>query len=130
MGKYGDVALRATKLVQDGAPRSASDAWETAARAVFHGRLAAQKKGCPRSAYLGLCEEGLVRGVPAAPYTKSVDNKAYAMAAVQLLVRDPGLAEAGPGVLWNRVMNGRAMRANCQMDVVLTLWVHGLVRRA
>jgi hypothetical protein len=48
--------------------------------------VSAQKKGCPRGAFLGLCEEGLVKGIPAGNYTTSKDNKAYAVRAAELLI--------------------------------------------
>jgi hypothetical protein len=43
-----------------------------------------RKKDCPRGAFLGLCEEGLVKGIPAGKYTASKDNKAYAVRAAAL----------------------------------------------
>ena len=63
MGKYGNAALRATKLVQAGTFSSPREAWETAVHKEFPGRHAAQEKGCPRGSYLGICEEGLIVGV-------------------------------------------------------------------
>ena len=48
--------------------------------------VSAQKKGCPRGAFLGLCEDGLVKGIPAGNYTVSKDNKAYAVRAAELLI--------------------------------------------
>ena len=34
-----------------------------------------------RGAFLGLCEEGLVKGIPAGKYSASKDNKQYAVRA-------------------------------------------------
>ena len=127
VNKYGEVALRATELLRAAAYKSAREAWQAAAREVFPAQRASQMKACPRSAFLGLCEEGLVVGVPAGRYTTGGDNKEYAIEAVQLLVRDSSLAEAGPGSLWLRVMNSRDKVANSQMEVVLALWAHGLI---
>jgi hypothetical protein len=39
--------------------------WESAMEKLYPTSEAARKKGCPRGAYLGLCEEGLVKGIPA-----------------------------------------------------------------
>jgi hypothetical protein len=44
-----------------------------------------KKKGCPKGTFLGLCEEGLVKGIPKGNYTKSVKNKKYAIKAVTVL---------------------------------------------
>ena len=87
----------------------------------------AAKKACPRGAYLGLCEEGMVAGVLRGTYTRSKDNKQYAVRAAQLLQHNPGLATAGPEQLWDRVMEGNSKAHNSQMDVVLTLWQRGLL---
>jgi hypothetical protein len=129
MNKYAEVALRATKLMRASACASPVESWHLAAREVFPGKVPSQKKGCPKGAYLGLCEEGLVAGVPAGHYTKSRDNKAYAVEAVRLLVGEPGLASEGPSALWQRVMNGTLKAQNHQMDVVLALWAHDMIVR-
>lgn len=61
MGKYGDAAIKATKLYCDRSVPSPNSAWEKAVREVFES-TSSQQKGCPRCAYLGLCEEGEVFG--------------------------------------------------------------------
>lgn len=129
MGKYGDVALRATALVKERSCSSPVDAWETAARAEFVGKPAAQKKSCPKGTFLGLCEAGLVANVGRGSFTTSRDNKGYALKAVDLLRRDPSLASRGPTVLWNKVMDGTEKRPNSQMEVVLALWNQGVIAR-
>jgi hypothetical protein len=129
MAKYGDVAVRATGLLRT--PHTVPlDAWRAAAAEVFPGKRPAQKKACPRGAFLGLCEEGFVVGVPAGSYGAAEHNKGYAVEAVRLLIEDPRVAESGPTALWLRVMNGREKAANHQMDVVLTLWAHDLIVRS
>jgi len=128
MGKYGEAAIRATQLVTRGKCKSVSEAWNVAAREIFPNKLPAQKKGCPRGAFLGLCEEGLVSGVPTGMYTKSRDNKRYAVEAVHLLERQPDLA-VDHATLWKKIMKGKDKVENGQMDVVLTLWSRDLIAR-
>ena len=125
MSKYGEVAIRALKLTLSG--MSPHDSWEQIVKSMFPGKEASQKKGCPRGAFLGLCQAGLVRGVPAGDYTQSLDNKRYAIRAVELLSDNPSLAQAGPGRLWECVMNGEKKTHNSQMDVVLALWHNGFL---
>jgi hypothetical protein len=134
MGKYGRVALRATHLVRERSCRSPVEAWSVAVREVFPTSPTSQKKGCPKGAYLGLCEAGLVDRIPRGTYTDSEDNKAYAVEAVRLLLRDPSLADPGARdggalKLWMAVMNGECKTPNGQMDVVLALWSEGLIAR-
>jgi hypothetical protein len=119
------VALRATDINRAG--RRPADAWAEAAAEVFPDSPSSQVKGCPMGAFLGLCEEGRVAGVPVGGYTASRLNKQYALDAVRLLVAEPGIADLGPEELWRRVMDGRGKRANSQMEVVLGLWRAGRI---
>ncbi|WP_420125891.1 DUF6979 family protein [Longimicrobium sp.] len=127
INEYGDVAIRAVEKIRSGTVDSPRAAWNEAAREVFPGRIHRQQKGCPRGAFLGLCDEGLVRDVPAGSYSRSIDNKAYALRAVELLREAPELATKGRRTLWNRV-EAKAASHNSQMDVVLALHHNGLLK--
>jgi len=126
----GAVAIAAANLVKQhglGPP----EAWRRAVAATFAGP-SYQKMGSPKGAFLGLCEEGLVVGVPAVPpgtYTKSRKNKGYAVAAVNILQRTATPSSLHPDALWLDVLGGVWIKANGQMDVVLGLWNAGLIRR-
>jgi hypothetical protein len=87
----------------------------------------AREKGCPRGAFLGLCEEGLVKGIPAGRYTSSKDNKDYAVRAAALLTE--GKQNWSTSSLWRAVTNDPAKTHNSQMDVVLALWNNDLIVR-
>lgn len=97
--------------------------WESAMEKLYPASSAARKKGCPRGAYLGLCEEGLVKGIPVGRYTTSRDNKAYAFRAVALLTEGTQLRSTS--ALWRAVTNEKAH--NSQMDIVLALWNNDLI---
>lgn len=60
-------------------------------------------KCCPKSTFLGLCEDGQVSGIPAGKYIKSKLNKEYALLAVGFLQASPSLA-SDPLALWGKVM--------------------------
>lgn len=126
MGRYGETALRAIRLLLDNGVATPEEAWEKAAAEVFPQSPSSQEKACPKGAFLGLCEEGLVRGVKAGDYTHSVENKKYAVRALELLARDPSLANDDQ-LLWARVLNGERKAPNSQMDVVLSLWTANLI---
>lgn len=126
MGKYGEVALRATSYLKHQSVVTPQDAWRKAVKEVFPGSNSSQNKGCPRGAYLGLCEEGMVSGVPEGSYTRSCDNKRYAIDAVRALSRQPSLANDRIE-LWSRIMSGLIKKENSQMDVVVELWRAGLI---
>lgn len=88
---------------------------------------AARNKGCPRGAFLGLCEEGLVKGIPEGHYTAAKNNKAYAVRAAALLLE--GAQSWSIGSLWRAVADDPAKEHNSQMDIVLALWKNGLIVR-
>jgi hypothetical protein len=125
MQDYGDVAVSAAELARGGV--RPPEAWAQAARNIFPHSQSSQDKSCPRGAFLGLCEEGRLAGVAAGPYTRSRDNKRYALRAVDLLVGDPTLAEGRPTALWAQVVGGHVKAHNSQMHVVLALWRRGLL---
>jgi hypothetical protein len=100
---------------------------------LFANAAAARRKTCPREAFLGLCQAGLLAGVPASSCTisKSGKNRLYATVAVRLLRADPSLARASAIEIWRRVMKNvdadPEKAHNSQMDVVLALWTARLI---
>lgn len=67
-----------------------------------------------------------MKGIQPGIFTRSVDNKSYAIAALDLLRQ--GIRFAKPVDLWAGVMNGQRKAHNGQADVVLALWEAGLLR--
>lgn len=90
-----------------------------------------KEKACPRNAFLGLCEAGLVKGIKAGVYFKNKKenlNKKYAIKAVEILKENPSLSK---NELWDKVRERLALgekKHNSQMDVVLALWENNLIK--
>lgn len=126
MGKYGSAAIRATEIALQDVTADPKHAWSTATREIFPNSPSSQEKGCPKGAYLGLCSEGLVKGIAAGKYTNSIDNRRYAVEAVLALRENPSLA-SDPSLLWETIMDGTAKKQNSQTDVVISLWNNGLL---
>jgi len=127
MSKYGIAAVEAARLHTRRLARSPQDAWEQASSKLFSKGTPGQRKGCPRNAFLGLCEEGLVKGIEPGDYTRSQKNKRYAVDAVAILQRRPSLA-GNQNRLWSEVLADEHKKHNSQMDVVIALWNAGLIR--
>jgi hypothetical protein len=122
-GKYGLVALNAVNKLNNIKEMEPCNAWDEAAVVVFPTQLSSRKKGCPRSAFLGLCEEGKVKGVKSGNYTSSKANKSYATDALELLQSSPNLTTKD---LWGKVINNIEPKAhNSQMNVVVALFHEG-----
>jgi len=122
--RYGEAALIAAR--QADSPKISPEVrWESAVATLYPTSPSARKKGCPRGAFLGLCEEGLVKGIPAGRYTSSKDNKDYAVRAAALLTE--GKQSWSTAALWRAVTDDPAKTHNSQMDVVLALWKNDLI---
>lgn len=127
MANYGEVARRAVGLVLWKPDTTPVEAWAAAGAEVFPRSPSSREKSCPRGAFLGLCEEGVIAGVPPGSYTGSVLNKGYALRGLAALRSRPHLA-TDRGELWSAVTEGEELQPNAQMDVVTALWDAGLVR--
>ncbi|MCL5129340.1 hypothetical protein [Algibacter sp. L4_22] len=123
--KYGLAAKEATLM--GGNP---VESWGIAVK-DFESK-SAKIKGCPKNAFLGLCEAGLVKGIKPVSYFKRKRenlNKKYAIKAVELLALDSNLSK---NELWNKVREELSIgekEHNSQMDVVLALWNERLIVR-
>lgn len=126
MGQYGETAVRAVRLYAGGKASSIVDAWKITGLVTLPTE-SLREKGCPRTTFLGLCESGIVAGVPAGLYnTRPSVNKQYGLEAVALLRRQPALAN-DTALLWEKIGNA-AKQSNSQMDVVVALWTNGLIK--
>lgn len=124
MNQYGKTAVRAVQISKEH-KTDVRQAWDVAAQEVVKSEES-RKKGCPRAAFLGLCEEGLVKGIPAKKYiNKESLNKNYAIEAIEILKNQPELKN-DKAKLWEQIV-GKEKAHNSQMDVVVSLFENGLI---
>jgi hypothetical protein len=121
--RYGQAAILAAQQGPSGLSPVAR--WESALEKLYPTSPVARMKGGPRGAFLGLCEEGLVKDIPPGDYTRSKDNKTYAIRAVALLKE--ASRHWSRSALWQAVTDGVEKKENGQIDVVLALWNNGLI---
>jgi hypothetical protein len=123
MSAFGEAALQAAESSRGG--MSPNDAW---VKATAKMTKTMREKSCPKSAFLGLCDAGLVKGISKGTSTTSKDNKRYAIEAIALLKNKPGLAHRTNAAsrLWKMLAHGKT--PNSQMDVVISLWNERLIR--
>jgi|SRR5450631_948356 len=122
--KYGAAALMAS---QPGANLDPKARWQKAMESLYPTSPTARKKGSPRGAFLGLCEEGLVIGIPPGHYSASRDDKAYAVHAAALLSEEA--QSWSTTALWRAVTDDPEKPHSSQMDVVMALWKNNLLVR-
>ena len=122
--RYGEAAIIAARQGPS-ANTNPKARWESAIEKLYPTSPGARSKGSPRGAFLGLCEEGLVKGIPAGRYTASKDNKEYAVRAVAWLTDKK--MHSSRSELWQAATNGAVKKENGQMDVVLALWNNDLI---
>lgn len=124
--RYGLAAVDAVKLIEKDKAITPREAWDKALANYYAITAAAFAKGCPREAFLGLCEEGMIRGVHSEDYTSSIDNKNYAIKAVKMIKEDHSLTN-NLSRLWKLVTFPKDIKQNSQMSVVVELWKNGLI---
>jgi hypothetical protein len=124
--RYGEAALIAVRQGSSG-PADPAARWEKALHQLYPTSPTSRKKGGPRGAFLGLCEEGLVKGIRAGNYAASKENKAYAVHAAALLAGET--QSWSTTALWSAVTGDPEKKHSSQMDVVLALWKNGLIVR-
>ncbi|WP_256347502.1 DUF6979 family protein [Serratia proteamaculans] len=120
---YGSIALLAVRAIIDSGV-SPDIAWDTAVQG--------KEKGCPRGAFLGLCQNGWITGVPNGVYLRKGNlNQQYAIKAAQYLLAKPGV-NIEIGDLWQEAIKTEQNREkihNQQMNVVLALNDAGLLQQ-
>jgi hypothetical protein len=125
--RYGEAALMAARQGNmtevDPVAR-----WQAAMERLYPTSPIARKKGAPRGAFLGLCEQGLVKGIPVGNYSATKLNKDYAVRAAELLLA--GALNPSRSTLWRAVVGDSSTEENGQMDVVLALWKNNLILRS
>ena len=117
--QYAVVAKEAYLLiVQEG--KTFEDAWDISAQKNTT-KDSIRYKGCPKHAFLGLCESGNLTNIPA---TKTSDNINYRYAKYALTEchKYPALSTSQ---IWEKLKqhfpNGSS-RHNCQLHVVKGVW--------
>ncbi len=112
-------------LLHEGKAADPLDAWEQSTKRYFPTSEELRNKGCPKGAFLGLCNAGLVQGIAPGSYSKATKNGEYAVEAVWVLRRNRFLSSQ-PDMLWKKVAGTKS--ENNQMDVVIGLWAEKLIK--
>ncbi|WP_423811390.1 DUF6979 family protein [Pseudohongiella acticola] len=60
MSKYREVAIQAVARYRNSSVSDPVKTWTDSAKKIFPGSTNLQSKGCPKGAFLDLCNEGLV----------------------------------------------------------------------
>ncbi len=122
MCQYGKAAVKAVEFRNDG--ERLQSAWEKAISEYTTSELS-RDKGCPRNAFLGLCEEGMIKGVDPGDYGAGEKSKGFAIRAVQILREEPTLS-LNMTKLWKKVMENLGEDTSksqaSRMGVVTALW--------
>ncbi len=136
MGQFGDTAVRAAKAMQNNPRLSAYQAWISVIRNATLSNET-KKKCCPREAFIGLCNSGCIHRVRPINNTQPPGlNARYACHGtailqarnIQILQRRTNSPTQAS--LWRQVlrrMNMQYKTHNSQMDVVIQLWINGLI---
>jgi hypothetical protein len=121
--KYGLTAIKALEIYK--VEESLRESWFSAAVELFDSE-SSQNKGCPRSTFLVLCEDGLIKNISNGDYeSNSTKNKYHVIEAVAFL-KENNVESISTKELWSKLNIGNKSH-NSQMDVVLALWFGKLI---
>ncbi|MCW6062074.1 hypothetical protein LAV35_10410 [Clostridium sporogenes] len=126
MTKYEQLAINAVKRTDCDANINPKLAWKIEAYKMFCEKKSSAKKCCPRNAFLGLCEEGLIKGIPKEKYITKPNslNKKYVLDGYKCLKDND--TDIKPRELWKQIGMGEKAY-NSQMDVLCGLFKAGLL---
>lgn len=129
MNKFAKVAIEVAEELQNMEKEKQKeinlvDLWKEQCR-KNELKEASIKKGCPRLAFVGLCENELVKGIRVKNSYKKSLNKNYAVEAVKIL-RD-NKKNYTTRELWKEIGN-KDKKHNNQMNVVIVLWEKGMIK--
>jgi Ribonuclease G/E len=130
VAQYSIVATRAAQLLEQKIEANPEKAWANAAKEIIRKSKKSQEKFCPKLAFIGLCEKGLIQGFERNPEaTPDRENKKYAIKAVEILQQHGNINK---DELWDMVTDefGKiGLKHNEQMDVVVALWENGWIKK-
>jgi len=115
MSKYAKAALMVVTDCMGKTNPDIRQAWDKAIK-----ELGAYDEGCPKVAFIGLCSEGMIKGIPLSRYGVKHDakNKRYAVDAAKLLLSGHPV---DPVVLWETVTDKKIVHHG-QMSIVISLY--------
>lgn len=124
MVKFSQVAIKSIELIikEKIDPRQA---WQISAEEIFKESPSSIAKNCPRSAFLVLCQEGLINGVPKGNYTNATETKEYILNGLEFIKTDTTLANS-PSKLWDKVVNENKVH-NQRMHILCDLYKKGYI---
>lgn len=125
--QYERAAVKAVQLLKSGDFEGPRRAWDSAIWGETDSGNSADK-GCPRGAFLGLCEAGRVKGVPSGDYCRSGKkrNKNHTLKVLELLEEKyHGQELPEKTKLWSEAVEN--VPHNGQLDVLYGLWKEELI---
>lgn len=125
MGNYGKAAVQ-TVLNYDNKV-DLREQWTNAISKETTSKSSINK-GCPKSAFLGLCELGLVKSIPPNDYKAGADNKRHAKELLALAIENPNITATECFRLYQKSNNDLPKNHNGQADVVISLLEANLIK--
>lgn len=125
MGIFGKTAIDAVEFMKNNITCTSKDAWQKFI-VLNTSSEESQKKGCSRLAFMGLCEEGYILGIPASSTKTISKNSKYATQAAKYLI-DYKPQKITIKELWQKIEEPKPLNENGQMQIVIALWQKDLL---
>ena len=125
MGNYGRAAVQTVLNYDDEV--DLREQWTSAISKETTSKSSINK-GCPRAAFLGLCELGVVKDIPSKDYKAGEDNERHALELLALAKENPNITAAECFRLYQNSNHSLPKNHNGQADVVISLLEAGLIK--
>lgn len=125
MSKYAQAAVSIVQRCQNVKSPDLKYEWGKAMLEFYPNQEPSRKKGCPKNAFLGLCESGMVVGILPGNYGVRPNslNKKYAIEAALIVLG----GDTDKKTIWERVSKSKKAH-NSQVDIVLAINSAGLLQ--
>lgn len=125
MGQYGEAAVQTA--LNYSTEKDLKSEWTRQLSALTSGPESI-KKNCPRNVFLGLCEEGLIKNIPAKSYGAGGINKARALGLLEIAKLDSEVSVAECYRRYRAKDSNLPAGENGRADVVLSLLKANLIK--
>ncbi|MBK5071772.1 hypothetical protein I2492_01910 [Budviciaceae bacterium CWB-B4] len=124
MGIYGNTAVEVVKNYSDG--QDLHIEWSNQV-SKFTSSKSSIEKSCPKCTFLGLCEEGLVVGIPKRKYLDLGNkNKNHAIMLYRIFKKKSELSSCELHKLYV-IERGASLTNNGQADILVSLYKENLL---
>lgn len=128
MTKYAQIAINVINKIKNDNKLNPAIEWEKECNLMFGKGTSSASKSCPQETFLGLCDEGLIYGIPQGKYTSEISelNKRYALKGYEYIKNNTD-KQLTQKAIWKAIGN-EELAHNGQMSILIELYKRGMLK--